>query len=502
MSQGFRIAPNLILPAKIAKQVTGIVGKRESGKTYNGCDLAEEIVKAGIPIVVIDGMGIWWGLRVAVKYVGGKQVPDPDKPGLPIVVFGGDHADIPLPMMRGQKIPLVPDPAKIRLMATSIVESGISAVIDTSALPSKSQEMIVVIEFIQALQRANRDYGVRTIFLEEAEVWAPQSPMHDEVLCLHIMNNLVKRGGNWNLGCVMLTQRAASINKNILTQSDVLMIGRLTAPQDKSAIEDWVRKAAATDETRKQLEKWYDSLNELDRGEMWVWKPDPPKIRVKVKFRLRETLHATREFLESPDVRKVKMLDVEEYKAKFLKLFEPPKPKPVEKPKPLISVTQAAQGPPYLTPESKLPPLVQEAMREQEIAHHPDAKVIARWPPESQQPSNPQTLVVQQTLPNVIYQRNRPDLLVPDEPSSPIGRVLNVLMKETDKAGNKLWTGRGITEALATYQYPADGLEEAIRTLIHWEFLAPVMKGTVLSYRFQGRERIQLQDIKQTLQVA
>jgi hypothetical protein len=141
-------------------------------------------------------------------------------------------------------------------------------------------------------------------------------------------------------------------------------------------------------------------------------------------------------------------------------------------------------------------------MREQEIAHHPDAKVVARWPPETPQQSNPQSVAIQQTLPNVIYQRNRPDLLVPDEPSSPIGRMLNVLMKETDKAGNKLWTGRGITEALAIYQYPADGLEEAIRTLIHWDFLAPVMKGTVLSYRFQGRERIQLQDIKQTLQVA
>ena len=495
MTEGFKVAPNLTLPKNIAKQVVGIVGKRESGKTYNGGDLAEEMVKAGIPIVVIDGMGIWWGLRVAVKYVNGKQVPDPEKPGLPIVVFGGDHADIPLPMMRGQRIPLVPDPEKIRLMAVSIIESGISAVIDTSSLPSKAQEMTVITEFIQALQRANRDYGVRTIFLEEAEVVAPQQPMRDEVLCLHIMNNLVKRGGNWNLGCVMMTQRAASINKNILTQSDMLMIGRLTAPQDKAAIQEWVKKAAETDESKKQLEKWYDSLNELDRGEMWVWKPDPPKIRVKTKFRLRETLHATREFLESPEVRKVKMLDVDEYKAKFLKLFEPPKPKPVEKPKPV----PVAVNP---SPERNLPPLVQEAIREQEsIAHHPDAKVIARWP-EPEQPSNQQSVVIQQTLPNVIYQRNRPDLLVPDEPSSPIGRVLAVLMKETDKAGNKLWTAKGITEALTTYQYPADGLDEALRTLIHWEFLEPVMKGTVLSYRFQGRERIQLQDIKQTLQAA
>ena len=299
MTEGFKVASNLTLPKNIAKQVIGIVGKRESGKTYNGSDLAEEMVKAGIPIVVIDGMGIWWGLRVAVKYVNGKQVPDPEKPGLPIVVFGGDHADIPLPMMRGQRIPLVPDPEKIRLMATSIVESGISAVIDTSSLPSKAQEMTVITEFVPALQRANRDYGVRTIFLEEAEVVAPQQPMRDEVLCLHIMNNLVKRGGNWNLGCVMMTQRAASINKNILTQSDMLMIGRLTAPQDKAAIQEWVKKAAQTDESKKQLEKWYDSLNELDRGEMWVWKPDPPKDSRQ------NQIPAPRDFARNPRVPRI-----------------------------------------------------------------------------------------------------------------------------------------------------------------------------------------------------
>jgi hypothetical protein len=326
-----------------------------------------------------------------------------------------------------------------------------------------------------------------------------------------------------------MTQRAASINKNILTQSDMLMIGRLTAPQDKAAIQEWVKKAAETDESKKQLQKWYDSLNELDRGEMWVWKPDPPKIRVKTKFRLRETLHATREFLESPDVRKVKMLDVEEYKAKFLKLFEPPKPKVVEKvvkvikafePKPIqtiearslaltsqplpgLEIKSVQPTPQKASPETNLPPLVQEAIRDTELQLPPSRSFEQHGEKFHELPAQPQTsqtVVIAQTLPNVILQRNRPDLLVPDEPSSPIGRMLNVLMKETDKAGNKLWTTKGITQTLAVYQYPADGLDEAIQTLVHWEFLAPVMKGTVLSYRFQGRERIQLQDVRQTLQ--
>jgi hypothetical protein len=489
MTEGFKVSPQLTLPSRIAKQVTSIVGKRESGKTYNGGDLAEEMVKAGIPIVVLDSMGIWWGLRVAVKYVDGRQVPDPEKPGLPIVVFGGDHADIPLPMMRGQRIALVPDPEKIKLMARSIVESGISAVIDTSALPSKQQEMAVVVNFIPELQHINRDYGVRTIFLEETEVWAPQKPLGDEQLCLHIMNNLVKRGGNWNLGCVLMTQRSASINKDVLTQSDILMIGRLNAPQDKAAIQAWVERAGATDESRKQLAKWYDSLNELDRGEMWVWKPDPPKIRIKTKFRLRETLHATREFLESPEVRKVKLLNVDEYVEKFKKLFEPPKPKPVEKPKPVLTPEQIAHHPQSVViaryppgPEPNLPPLVQEAIREEKFEG---------------------ALQVPQTQPTLNVPHTEPALNTFDEPKSMLGKICVVLYRAT-VTKPRIWSDSQIKQALQEHAWPLDGYEQARDQLVRWEILMPVPQGgnpPRVGYRFD-KNRVQIIPQNPQLEVA
>jgi hypothetical protein len=357
------------------------------------------------------------------------------------------------------------------------------------------QRRIVAI-FVNELYHLNAPYGVRHVFIEEADLWCPQRIVGPELAAsTGAIDDLVRRGGNFNLGCTLITQRSAVLNKDVLTQANCLIVLRILHKLDKKAVETWVESMAQPDDPR--IKKWYDSLRELENGEAWIWHPQEPVIFKRIQFRKRETLHATREFFRRPEAQAVKMMDVGEFVEKYRKAFEPkPQVRPVEKPK-LIPVAPVAVNP---SPERNLPPLVQEAIREQEIAHHPQATVIARWPPEpQQQQSNPQSVLIQHTLPNVIYQRNRPDLLVPDEPSSPIGRVLAVLMKETDKAGNKLWTGRGITEALATYQYPADGLDEALRTLIHWEFLAPVMKGTVLSYRFQGRERIQLQDIKQTL---
>jgi len=49
--------------------------------------MAEEFHKNNIPFVVFDPIDVWWGLRLAAN---GK-----DK-GLPMVVFGLEHADIPL----------------------------------------------------------------------------------------------------------------------------------------------------------------------------------------------------------------------------------------------------------------------------------------------------------------------------------------------------------------------------------------------------------------------
>jgi len=313
----FRISRDLALPREAVTWVLAFLAKRGAGKTYASAVLAEEMLKGGIPIVVIDGMGIWWGLRVGKAGEG---------PGLPIVVFGGEHADLPL----------VPEKAKS--IARAIVQANISAVIDLSAL-SKTQSRRIVADFLDELYQINR--VERHVFIEETDLWAPQRTIGPEqATCLGAVDNFVRRGGNHNLGCSMITQRSAVLNKDILTQSDFLVVLRTLAPQDKKAIQAWVEEQ--TDEDRRKLNQWYDSLKELKNGEAWVWHPEKPTIYKRIMFRQRETFHATRAFLLSPKAASIKLMDVNEFVDKFRNVFEP-KPKPPPDLKPKSQLARAAE---------------------------------------------------------------------------------------------------------------------------------------------------------------
>ncbi len=292
-----RVSNELSLPKEAATWVFSYVAKRGAGKTYNAAVQAEEMLKANIPIVVIDGMGIWWGLRVSND---GKGT------GFPIVVFGGEHADLPL------------NPEKAEDIAKAIVETNISCVLDLSDFAKYTARKIVT-SFLNELYKLNR--ADRHIFIEEADLWAPQKPLGpEENLCLAAVDNFVRRGGNHNLGCTLITQRSAVLNKNILTQSDCLVILRTLAPQDKKAIQSWVEEQ--TDKDKSELNKWYDSLKTLENGEAYVWHPEKPAIFCKVKYRQRETFHATREFIKSPEASQIKLMDVGDFIKKFEKIFK------------------------------------------------------------------------------------------------------------------------------------------------------------------------------------
>jgi hypothetical protein len=292
-----RVSEGLSLPREAATWVISYLAKRGAGKTYCSSVQAEEMLKAGIPIVVIDGMGIWWGLRVSA---------DGLHAGLPVVVFGGEHADLPLV------------PEKAAEIAKAVVESNISCVLDVSAFLKHTARKIVS-AFLNELYRLNR--AERHVFIEESDLWAMQRPIGpEEALCLSAVDNFVRRGGNHNLGCTLITQRSAVLNKDILTQSDCLVVLRTLAPQDKKAIQAWVEEQ--TDDDKSELNKWYDTLKMLENGEAWVWHPEKPAIFAKVKFRARETFHATREFIRSPRATKIVLMSVDEFVARFKKVFE------------------------------------------------------------------------------------------------------------------------------------------------------------------------------------
>ena len=110
------IAPNLKLPEEAVTETYAILGKRGSGKTTTTRVLTEELLHVGLPALILDPTGVWWGLRTSA---------DGDGDGYPVIIFGGDHADVPLEETSGS------------LIADVVVTRRISAVLDLSGL-SKS----------------------------------------------------------------------------------------------------------------------------------------------------------------------------------------------------------------------------------------------------------------------------------------------------------------------------------------------------------------------------
>jgi hypothetical protein len=320
MSDGFKVSKDLTLPLEAITWVLTFVAKRNAGKTYNTAVYVEELVDKKIPVLVIDGMGVWWGLRTGVDDEGR---PDPKKPGLPVVIIGGKHADINL------------DPAKVEKIVEALLQTNTSAVLDISQF-RKGEQMRIAMVFAEELYRLADKYPAeRVLVVEEADMFAPQKPFREEARCLGAFEDLVKRGGNRNIGLAMITQRSADFNKNLLTQSDGLVVGRLTAPQDKQAIQAWVEKHAEKDKT--ELNEWYDSLSHLKKGQVWVWNDDDEfPIYKKVQFRKRRTFHATRKFILTKQAHDVQLGDASEFIERFKDKFEPkPKAAP-QPPKPIL----------------------------------------------------------------------------------------------------------------------------------------------------------------------
>lgn len=250
-----RPAPGIALAVDQAAGWTyGVLAKKGAGKTYTGRVMAEEFHAAGIPFCVLDPTGAWWGLRAAgaVPTDGSKGADE----GLPVVIFGGEHADVPL------------EPTAGKLMADLLVEDRIPMVLDLSGLGTRAGERRFAHDFLDRLYRRNRE--LVHLFVDEADLFAPQKPAAGDQPLLGVMENLVRRGRIKGIGVTLISQRAAVLNKDVLTQLDVLVAMRIVSPQDRSAIGDWIRGHDLEGQAGTVLA----SLASLANGESWWWIPE------------------------------------------------------------------------------------------------------------------------------------------------------------------------------------------------------------------------------------
>ena len=270
------LGDHLKLSPDFATKTAAILAQRRKGKTYTASVLAEEMVAAKQPFVALDPTGAWWGLRAGAD---GKSA------GLPVVVLGGQHGDVPLERTVG------------RLIADLVVEEPGYYIIDFSLFESGEAERQFAVDFAERLYRAKgqpgRDFPLH-LFVDEADRFIPQQMRKGSgdtsPRLLGAFEAIVRRGGLRGLGTTLISQRAAVVNKNVLEMLDILIALRTVGPNDRKAIDDYI-KAHGTDAERTAL---LDSLASLDIGEAWVWEPgaDPPLFR-RVRIRARHTFNSS-----------------------------------------------------------------------------------------------------------------------------------------------------------------------------------------------------------------
>lgn len=255
------VAEDVDLPLDIITSSNGILAKKGAGKTSAAVVLLEEMHQVGVPVIVVDPKGDWYGVRTSA---------DGRSPGLPIPILGGRHGDIPLDATAGE------------LVADLLVDRQLSAILDVSEFTKAEQRRFLRAFGDRFYRRADRT--PTHFILEECHEYLPQQVRGENAALVETWQRIVKQGRFKGLGVTMASQRSAAVNKDVLTQIDNLFVLRTTAPQDRDAIKAWIDIHADSKTILAELPT-------LQTGECWLWQPERGEP-IKFRFRRRHTFDA------------------------------------------------------------------------------------------------------------------------------------------------------------------------------------------------------------------
>lgn len=259
---GIRLSADLTLPLDAATGTFAILATKGAGKSNAGVVMAERMFDSGVPWVAVDPKGDWYGIRSSADGKGS---------GLPVVVFGGRHGDLPL------------EPTAGALLGELVLKHRLTCVLDVSQF-TKAETTRFLLAFGRYLFAHADDDGAEPLhlFLEEAHEYLPQVVKGDQAELVGMWQRIVKQGRFKGLGCTLISQRSSVLNKDVLELIDTLIVLRTIGPRSRQSIKDWVHDQ---DVDTGLLA----SLPGLADGEAWVWSPGELRILQRIRFDRRRT---------------------------------------------------------------------------------------------------------------------------------------------------------------------------------------------------------------------
>lgn len=225
---------------------TAILGATGAGKTVTAKGHVEALLDAGRHVCVLDPTGAWYGLRSAA---------DGHGPGFDIPIFGGRHGDVEITADMGEAV-------------ASIVAGGVSAIVDISDLRTGAEQRRFARDLCRRLRA--KPNGNFHFVVDEADEFAAQKPRDD--YGFQVGEELIwmaKRGRLPGFVLTLITQRPASIDKEVLSQAQTLIVHQLVAPVDQKPVIDYLKDHA----DKATLAQIKGSLASLERGERWIYSP-------------------------------------------------------------------------------------------------------------------------------------------------------------------------------------------------------------------------------------
>mgnify|MGYP000353685902 CR=1 FL=1 len=227
-----------------------ILGIRGSGKSNTAAVIIEELLKHNFPLVIADIDGEYWGLKEKFEI---------------LVVGKGENVDIEIDIENADKI------------AEISIQKGVPVILDLSGFLSEDQQLFLYNYLNRLWDLAGKLRKPYMLVLEEAHEFIPQGIKTD---LKEIITRIALRGRKRGLGAVIISQRSAKVEKDVITQAGILFLHRVVHEADLRIYNEllpWKKS-----EVQEVIPK-------LKVGECIYISHDMIK---KIYIRLRETFHA------------------------------------------------------------------------------------------------------------------------------------------------------------------------------------------------------------------
>ena len=265
---------NIWLPIKKLTRLF-IVGKPGAGKSYTMGVMAEELIKKGIPVVIIDAHGEYSSLKVPAESPSEEFHVAPHSYSEQIIEFAdmvfNPGADIDISSLENTR----PEDVVSQMQCTIINLRGLGS----------SEQYSIVLKLLNKLLEAVMVMQIPPFYLvlDEAHLFAGRAKRDDQYTkqTLEVVRRFAQEGRKFGANLIVLTQRPQLLDMTVRSLSATWIIHKLTDPND-------VRIAVESGGLGKEWEydiSWLESGNAIITGDV------VERIPLVVKIRQRETTH-------------------------------------------------------------------------------------------------------------------------------------------------------------------------------------------------------------------